>query len=122
MYVICAVFSTTVLPTMCAGLVSINILPDDVLLHIFLFDRATFFNGLDVFDRLRRSWRWHRLVQVCRTQPEVAICRICVANFLDLKLVCDPQTRVELIGIWLPLPIVIRNMADWPMPEDYDAP
>ena len=41
-------------------------------------------------------------------------------NFLDLRLVCGPRTRVELTGIWPPLPIIIRNMVDLPMPEDYD--
>ena len=55
MYVLCAVFSTTVLLTMCAGLVSIDILPDDALLPIFLFDRVTFSDGLDVLNWLRSS-------------------------------------------------------------------
>ena len=117
MYVLCAVFSTTVLLTMCAGLVSIDILPEDALLHIFLFDRVTFFDGLDAVNRLHKSWRWHRLVQVCRRWRSVVFAS---PNFLDLKLVCDPRTRVELTGIWPPFPIVIKNMAGWLMPEDYD--
>ena len=102
---------------MCTGLVSIDILPEDALLHIFLFDRVTFSDGLDVVNRLHRSWRWHRLVQVCRRWRSVVFAS---PNFLDLKLVCDLRTRLELAGIWPPFPIVIRNIVGWPMPEDYD--
>ena len=40
-------------------------------------------------------------------------------NFLDLRLVCVRNTRMELIDIWPPFPIIIRN-SFLPMPEDYD--
>jgi hypothetical protein len=36
-------------------MVTINILPDDVLLHMFRFDRVT--SSLEGVDRLRRPWR-----------------------------------------------------------------
>jgi hypothetical protein len=81
-------------------------------------DRVTYFGGLEDADRLwRLSWRWHGLVQVCQRWRSVVFAS---PNFLDLSLVCRPWTRVELIGIWPPLPIIIRDMVNWPMPEDYD--
>ena len=108
---------------------TINILPDDVLVLIFHFDRAsfldgqeddrvTYFGGLEDADRLwRLSWRWHGLVHVCQRWRSVIFAS---PNFLDLSLVCRPWTRVELISIWPPLPIIIMDMVNWPMPEDYD--
>ena len=101
--------------TMWAGRVTINILPDDVLLHIFHSDRMTYLGGLEDADPV--SWRWQRFVHVCRRWRIIVFAS---PNFLDLRLVCLPWTRVELTGIWPPLPIVIRNMVDLPMPEDYD--
>ena len=86
--------------------VTINVLPDDVLLHIFHFDRLWCL-----------PWRWHRLVHVCRRWRSVIFAS---PNFLGLRLVCGPRTRVELTSIWPPLPIIIKNMADSPMPEDYN--
>ena len=80
--------------------VTINILPDDVLLHIF-----------------RLSWRWDRLVHVCRRWRSIVFGS---PTFLDLRLVCGPRTRVELTGIWPPLPIIIRDMANRPMPMGYN--
>ena len=41
-------------------------------------------------------------------------------KFLELRLVCGPGTRMELTSIWPPLPIIIRNIIDLHMPEDYD--
>ena len=43
--------------TVCAGRVTINILPDDVLLLIFHFDRVTYLDGLEDVDRL-----WHTVL------------------------------------------------------------
>ena len=103
---------------MWVGRVSVNILPDDVLLLIFHFDRVTYLDGLGDVDPLwLLSWRWHRLVHVCREWRSVVFAS---PKFLDLKLVCNPWTRVELTGIWPPLPVIIRHTVDWPMPEDYD--
>ena len=39
---------------------------------------------------------------------------------LDLKLVCRPWTRVGLTGVWPPLPIVITNVVDVSLPQDYE--
>ena len=91
---------------MCVDRVTIDILPDDVLLHIFHLIRAW-----------RLSWEWHRLVHVCWRWRSVVFAS---PNFLDLRLVCGPRTRVQLTDIWPPLPIIIRDMEDLPMPEDYD--
>jgi hypothetical protein len=123
---------TTADSTVWTGLVTINILPDNVLLQIFHFDRQTYLEGprnLDgpstehevaeeVFDPMWRPfWRWHRLVHVCQKWRSVAFAS---PIFLDLRLICGPWTPVELTSIWPPLPIIIRDMVNWPMPEDYD--
>jgi hypothetical protein len=98
-----------------AGHVTINILPDDVLLHIVDFDRIAYLEDIDPW--LRHSWRWHRLVHVCQRWRSVVFAS---PNFLGLRLVYGPRTRLELRGIWPPLPITIKDEFDRPMPEDYD--
>jgi hypothetical protein len=104
--------------TVWAGRVTINILPDDVLLHVFRFDRLSYLDRWkDDVNRWRRSWEWYRLVHVCRRWRSVVFSW---PNFLDLKLVCGPGTHVEHTGIWPPLPIIIRNMVNWHMPNNYD--
>ena len=90
-----------------ADRVTIDILPDDVFLHIFDFIRA---------GQVWLSW-WHQLAHVCRRWRAVILAS---PNFLDLKLACDPTTRVGLLGIWPPLPIILRNGSNWCMPDDYD--
>ena len=101
-----------------AGRVAISILPDDVLLQVFCYDRLAYLDRWknDV-NRRRRSWDWYRLVHVCRRWRSVVFSW---PKFLDLKLVCGPGTRVGLTSIWPPLPIIIRNMVDSRMPNDYD--
>ncbi|KAH9989361.1 hypothetical protein BJV77DRAFT_688937 [Russula vinacea] len=98
---------------------AINILPDDILLLIFRFDRAICLDGLGEVGQLGHmpNWRWHRLVHVCQRWRSVVFGS---PNFLDLRLDCGPTTRVELIGIWPPFPIVMRTWDLWPMPKDYD--
>ena len=102
---------------MWAGHVSINILPDEVLLLIFHFHRATYLNGLKDVEQRRPSWRWHRLVHVCQRWRSVIFAS---PNFLDLKLVCHPYTCVEFTDVWPPFPIIIRNWIYCYFPEDYD--
>ena len=108
--------SPQLLLTVWVDRVSINTLPDDVLLHIFLFDRVVFLDGLKGVHRSRSSWCWHRLVHVCLRWRSVVFAS---PIFLNIKLVCGPRTRVGLTGIWPPLPIIIWS-SDWPMPEHYD--
>jgi hypothetical protein len=107
-----------------AGRATINVLPDDVLLHVFYFDRLSVAHldrptyYLKCVDRGGRfSWRWDRLIHVCRRWRSIVFAS---PNFLGLKLVCGPRTRVKLTGIWPPLPIIIRDRSDLPMPKHYD--
>ena len=88
--------------TVWAGSVTINILPDDVLLLIFYFD------GLEDSEWWCISAvSWHRLVHVCKRWRSVVFAS---PNFLGLRLT---WTCAENIGIWPPLPIVIWNGIDW---------
>ena len=128
--------------TVWIGRGTINILPDDVLLHVFFIDGQEdhympnmHFSGqselLEDYDRVRRlPWRWHRLVHVCRRWRSIVFAS---PVSLDLRLVHGLWTRVELTGIWPPLPIIITNRFDrfnhidgphtegWPdLPEDFD--
>ena len=105
--------------TMWAGRVTFDILPDDVLLHIFHFDRLRYLDEESVVDddEWHPSWPWHRLVHVCRRWRSAIFVS---PNFLHLRLVCGPRTRLEHIGIWPPLPITIRDQPYWPIPDDYD--
>ena len=103
-----------------AGRVAIDMLPDDVLLPIFHFDRV---NGLNDDDRMNLpvSWRWHRLVHVCRRWRSVGFAS---PNSLQLRLVCHRTGNacVRQLGIWPPLPIIIRNItgsSNEHMWEDY---
>ena len=96
--------------TVWADRLTIDILPDDVLLHIFLFDRS--------WDRRwHLNWRWHRLVHVCQRWRSVVFA---YPNFLDLRLVCDTTRRVGLTSIWPPVPIIIKDMDACGLPRDYD--
>ena len=122
--------SATILLTVWAGRVTINILPDEVLLDIFLFGRVTdlgplyrddsapYFGKRENVHQLRRhSWRWHRLAHVCRRWRSIVFAS---PNALDLKLVCGPSTCVELTSIWPPFPVIISDLGGELMPDDYD--
>jgi hypothetical protein len=76
----------------CAAHVTINILPDEVLLHIFRF-YAMWSQSL-----------WYRLVHVCHRWRSLAFAS---PNFLELRLVCDSPRRRKHLGIWPPFPIII---------------
>jgi hypothetical protein len=100
------------------GPVTINTLPDEVLLLVFRFDRLIYLDELRYFPRARSVfWRWHRLIQVCRRWRAVVFES---PNILNLRLVCGPRAPTELTGIWPPLPIAITNYLDRQFPEDYD--
>ena len=110
------------------GRVTINIIPDDVLLHIFFFDELVYrhtryggevyLDGLGSFNRMwRLAWTWQRLTHVCRRWRSTIFAS---PNFLDLRLVCHPGTRAELIGIWPPLPIIITNAVGGGTSGDYN--
>jgi hypothetical protein len=83
--------------------VTIDIIPDDVLLEIFAFyvEEASFYSSKD---------KWHTLVHVCRTW------RILVFRSprrLNLQLQCGtsakPVPSREMLGIWPPLPLVLEQ-------------
>ena len=99
-----------------AGRVTIDRLPDEVLLYIFHFDVS---KGVD------RLWQmsdmtWLRLVHVCQKWRSIVFAS---PRFLDLRIVCGPGKRMELMSIWPPLPIVFGNGEEGPTPEDsyFDA-
>jgi len=96
--------------------VTINILPDDVLPSIFHFLRGTYLNGREDAYRL---WHlsWRRLVHVCRRWRFIVFAS---PNSLHLRLVLGPSTRVELLSIGPPLPIIITNKANRFRPKDLD--
>ena len=103
--------------TVSAGHATTNILPDDVLLNIFDFIRVIPFEvRQDRVGRTRPSW-WHPLVHVCQRWRTVIFAS---PKFLDLTLVCGYTTRTELLGIWPPLPIIIRNKVNLYTPEHYN--
>jgi hypothetical protein len=109
--------SVTMLTTW-VGRVTISMLPEDVLLRIFHFDRLIYLDEeRGVFPAFRLFWRWHRLVHVCQRWRSVIFGS---PNFLDLKLVCLPGRRMELADIWPPLPIVVTNVNYKHTLEDYD--
>ena len=87
---------------MWAGSVTVNILPDDVLLLIFYFD------GLEDSEWWCISAvSWHRLVHVCQRWRSVVFAS---PNFLGLRLTWTcAENKAENIGIWPSLPIVIWN-------------
>ena len=100
------------------GPVTINTLPNEILLLIFRFDRLRYLDELIYFSHARSVfWKWHRLIHVCRRWRAVVFGS---PNFLNLRLACGPRTGLELTGIWPPLPIAITNYFDRQFPEDYD--
>ena len=86
---------------------TIDTLPDDVLLLIFYFNRVTYLDGLEGSDRLALSWRWDRLVHVCWRWRTIVFAS---PKFLDVKNAGGSSSRMELLGIWPPLPIFINNL------------
>ena len=102
---------------------TIGILPDEVLLLIFHFSRMICLNGKRFSDQpLHPSWRWCRLVHVCRRWRSVGFAW---PKFLDFRLLCHStsNTRVGHLGIWPPLLIVREprlNSEPSSMQEDFD--
>ena len=84
-------------------MVSIDVLPDDVLLEIFDF-------YVDEYQVLKKGVKaWHLLVHVCRRWRSVVFGS---PRRLDLRLVGTNKTPVkDNLDIWPPLPLVIRNCA-----------
>ena len=114
-----------------AGRITISILPDNILLHIFLIDGLEYqderpitnFLVMKNEDRVRNQpWTWHRLGHVCQRWRSIVFAS---PNFLDLRLVCGPRTPIELTCIWPPLPIILTNALERDElqvdePDDYE--
>jgi hypothetical protein len=99
------------------SLITIEILPDNVLLEIFDVYRI-----VDVQSLRGRPWRWHKLVHVCRSWRQVVFAS---PRRLDLLLSCSYGTPVrKLLDCWPPLPLAIQYGGlpgrDPPTPEDED--
>jgi hypothetical protein len=90
------------------GRVTIDMLPDVVLLKIFdcYVNQARELadvEGTNWFD----TQAWHTLVHVCRKWRTIILDS---PRFPDLRLLCTEKTRVEeTLAVWPPLPIVIRQ-------------
>ena len=86
--------------------VKINMLPDDVLLKIFVF----------YVDEMRRTGGWHPLVHVCQKWRNIALGS---PYHLNLQLVHTEKTPIkEILEVWPPLPIVIKG--DYYKESDWD--
>jgi hypothetical protein len=84
------------------GLMTIDTLPDDVLLETFDF-LVVESNGFEAED-----W-WRTLVHVCRKWRNVVFGS---PHRLNLRIVCSDRTPVrEMLDIWPPLPIVVHHYA-----------
>jgi hypothetical protein len=82
------------------GVVTINSLPDNILLNIFGLYREDFMNYMGP------RCTWHRLTHVCRRWRHVVFAS---PIQLDLRIVCTERTPVmELLDIWPPLPIITK--------------
>ncbi|KAI0274312.1 hypothetical protein BGY98DRAFT_1178530 [Russula aff. rugulosa BPL654] len=79
---------------------TIDILPDDVLLEIFDF-LVVEFNGFET-----ENW-WRTLVHECRRWRNLIFWS---SHRLNLQLVCSDRTHVrKMLDLWPPLPIVIHH-------------
>ena len=112
MYVYCRETSCSYLLTRCepsrdAGeAVSINILPDDVLLAIFDF-------------YMDQAWAeaWQLLVHLCRRWRSVVFGSPCR---LKLRLICTSETPArDTLDVWPPLPLFIQSYGTY-MTETMD--
>ncbi|KAI0295418.1 hypothetical protein B0F90DRAFT_1670085 [Multifurca ochricompacta] len=82
--------------------VTINSLPDDVLLEIFNRHRLSTFPN----DPTDDMWEWHRLTHVCRKWRYVIFAS---PHRLDLRLLCTHGTPVRrTLDCWPALPISIQ--------------
>jgi F-box-like len=82
------------------GQMTIDILPDDVLLEVFDFLVVK-------SNRFKAENWWHTLVHVCRRWRNLIFWS---SHRLNLRLVCSDRTHVmKMLDLWPPLPIVIHH-------------
>ena len=83
------------------GQVTIDRLPDNVLLEIFHFYKDDFLN---LPRPVSVTWRWKTMIQVCRRWRNIIFGS---PRRLDLRLICTNTTPARTsLGIWPPFPIV----------------
>jgi hypothetical protein len=86
---------------------TISVLPDDVLLEIFVnVARPQEILYWDTFELRGRENRWRTLVHVCKRWRYIVFAS---PRHLDLRLVCSTNRRSvkKTLNIWPPLPIYI---------------
>src|SRR6267154_4220801 len=82
---------------------TIEILPDAILLEIFDFYR------LDAMTRSGgRLWKWHRLAHVCQKWRHIISTS---PRRLDLRILCDNRTPIEILHVWPTLPLAVSFKA-----------
>ena len=79
-------------------IISIDMLPDEVLLAIF-----DFYLDPDLFTK-EQIEAWRSLVQVCRRWRSVVFASPCR---LDLRLFCRPGTPRDILDVWPAIPFLI---------------
>ena len=108
MYVLYATSRNDYRLTHCnVGLViSIDMLPDEVLLEIFHFYVVEAMEEEDMYLKNKMS-AWQTLVHVCRRWRGVVFRS---PRRLDLRLICPTKTHViDKVDVWPALPLVIEN-------------
>ena len=87
--------------------VTIDMLPDDVLLEIFDFCRM----DSSRYGIAFRPGSWHSLVHVCQRWRCIVFAS---PSRLDLTLLCTYGTPVRKnLGYWPPLPIIVDYFTSW---------
>src|SRR5712691_7457435 len=101
-YILCSVRSAATVDRLCGvGRVTIDMLPDNVLLEIFDFYKDDAFGS----PASSFTWRWNPLTQVCRRWLHVVFGS---PRRLGWRLVCTRTTPVSrLLDIWPPFPITV---------------
>ncbi|KAH9959135.1 hypothetical protein BJV74DRAFT_872797 [Russula compacta] len=94
------------------GCITIDVLPNDVLLHIFDCYRLASMNHIS------NTWQWTTLVHVCRRWRHIVFES---SRYPDLRLICTYATLVRRTqDVWPNLPIIIDiwNYSRLLYPED----
>ncbi|KAN0118607.1 hypothetical protein V8E52_005030 [Russula decolorans] len=82
---------------------TIDILPDNVLLETFDLYR------LDAVPQSGgRPWKWHRLAHVCQKWRHIISTS---PRRLDLRILCDNRTPIEILHVWPTLPLAVSFKA-----------
>jgi F-box-like len=90
------------------GKMTMDVLPDDVLIHVFNCYMA----------QASRVESWHTLVHVCRRWREVVFGS---PRHLNLRIACTNKMRVrEKLDVWPAIPIVVSGYCDSPSGLDHN--